>query len=157
MTLDRDVSRLSGTRPFDLLPREAVQLIAFTCGKTRIRAGDPLFLAGDTGDAGYFVHSGAIELRSGSDGSGSRRVGEGALIGESALYASVARQADARAIEDSVVTRVTRETFRKVLAEFPAAAEALHAMLAARTRDLVGRLDAARIASLDRPARRSVS
>jgi CRP-like cAMP-binding protein len=151
LTLDRDVARLSDTRPFDLMPREAVQLLVFSCGKTRVKAGEALFLAGEAGEAGYFVHSGAIELSPAGDRSGARRVGAGVLIGESALYASVARQVEERALEDSVVTRVPRETFRRVLTEFPAAAAALRAVLAARTRDLVERLDASRAASLDRP------
>ena len=151
MTLDRDVARLSRTRPFDLMPREAVQLIAFSCGKVRIEKGETLFLAGDVGEAGYFVHSGAIELMQRGERAGVRRVEAGALIGESALYAAVARQADARALEDTVVIRVPRETFRRVLAEFPSAAAAVRSALASRTRDLVERLDSARAASLDRP------
>ena len=62
MTLDDEVARLGRTRPFDLLPREAVQLIAFSCEKRRLRAGEALFFAGETADSGYFVHSGAITL-----------------------------------------------------------------------------------------------
>ena len=88
MTLDDDVGRLARTRPFSLLPREAVQLIAFACEKRRLKAGDTLFLAGETADFGYFVHSGAIALLAdGAEPNGERRVGAGALIGESALYA----------------------------------------------------------------------
>jgi hypothetical protein len=50
------------------------------------------------------------------------------------------------------VMRVRRETFRRVLAEFPEAAGKVRAALAARTRQLVDGLDAARIKSLDRAA-----
>lgn len=150
MTLDGDVARLSQTRPFDLLPREALQLIAFSCGKTRVSAGEALFLAGDAGESGYFVQSGTIEL-SGMGKPDTRRVGPGALIGESALYAPVVRQVDARAVEEAVVIRVPCETFRKVLSEFPSAAAAVRSALALRTRSLVERLDATRAASLDHP------
>ena len=62
VTLDSDVGRLARTRPFSLLPREAVQLIAFASKKRRVRAGEVLFHAGEAGDAGYFVHSGVIAL-----------------------------------------------------------------------------------------------
>lgn len=151
MTLDRDVARLSRTRPFDLMPREAVQLIAFSCGKLRVGKGETLFLAGDVGEAGFFVHSGAIELSQRGVRPGVRRVEAGALIGESALYAAVVRQADARAVEDSVVIRIPRETFRRVLTEFPSAAAAVRSALASRTRDLVERLDNTRATSLDQP------
>ena len=150
MTLDNDVARLGRVRPFSLMPREAVQLVAFSSVKQRLKAGDTLFAAGDAGDAGYFLQSGAILLqdRNASPGAG-RRVTTGALIGESALYAPVVRRVDARAEEDTVLTRIPRETFRRVLAEFPEAAGKLRAALAARTRSLVDSLDAARARSID--------
>ena len=150
MTLDDDVARLGRTRPFNLMPREAVQLVAFSSEKRRLPAGDTLFCAGEIADAGYFVHSGAITLlEGGAEPRGARRVGAGALIGESALYAPIARQVDARAAEDAVVIRVARETFRRVLAEFPVAADKIRAALAARTRRFIGRLEAARVNSFD--------
>ena len=150
MTLDDDVGRLSRTRPFNLLPREAVQLIAFASEKRRLKAGDTLFLAGETADVGYFVHSGAIALV--ADGvERERRVGAGALIGESALYAETERRVGARAAEDAVVIRIPRETFRRVLAEFPAGAEKIRTELANRTHRLIDGLEAARAKSFEAP------
>jgi CRP-like cAMP-binding protein len=150
VTLDDDVVRLGRTRPFDLLPREAVQLIAFSCEKRRLRAGEALFFAGETADSGYFVHSGAITLlKDGGEPKTERRVGAGALIGESALYAPTARPVSARAAEDGVVIRIPRETFQRVLTEFPAGAEKIRAALAARMRRLVDGLEATRIQSFE--------
>ena len=156
MTLESDVARLARTRPFSLLPREAVQLIAFASEKRRLGPGEALFRAGETGDSGFFVHSGAIALTEvGADPASARRVGAGALIGESALYAAVARQVEARAVEDALVTEIKREIFRRVLTEFPEAAGKVRTVLAQRTRQLVDSLDAARIRSfaVARPAR----
>ena len=150
MTLDDEVARLARTRPFDLLPREAVQLIAFSCEKRRLRAGEALFFAGETADSGYFVHSGVITLlEDGAKPKPERRVEAGALIGESALYAPTARRVSARAAEDAVVMRIPRETFRRVLTEFPAGAEKIRAALAARMRRLVDGLEATRIKSFE--------
>jgi len=152
VTLDDDVARLGRTRPFDLLPREAVQLIAFSCEKRRLRTGEALFFPGETADSGYFVHSSAITLlEDGAEPKGERRVGASALIGETALYAATARRVSARAAEDAVVMRIPRETFRRVLEEFPAGAKKIRAALAARTRLLVDGLEATRIKSLERP------
>jgi CRP-like cAMP-binding protein len=152
VTLDDDVLRLGRTRPFDLLPREAVQLIAFSCEKRRLRAGEALFFAGETGDSGYFVHSGAIILvEDGAKPKAERRVGAGSLIGESALYAPTARRVSARAAEDAVVIRISQETFRRVLTEFPAGAEKIRAALAGRMRRLVDGLEATRIKSFKGP------
>jgi CRP-like cAMP-binding protein len=150
VTLDDDVGRLARTRPFNLLPREALQLLAFSCEKRRLNAGDLLFAAGEAAESGYFVHSGAIALLAdGAKPTGERRVGAGALIGESALYVPTARQVDARAVEDAVVLRIPRETFRRVLVEFPAGAERIRAALAARTRLLIDGLEAARANSFE--------
>jgi CRP-like cAMP-binding protein len=150
VTLDDEVVRLGRTRPFDLLPREAVQLIAFSCEKRRLRAGEALFFPGEAADSGYFVHSGAITLlEDGAKPEAERRVGPGALIGESALYASTTRRVSARAAEDAVVIRIPRETFRRVLTEFPASAEKIRVALAARTRLLVDGLEATRIRSFE--------
>jgi CRP-like cAMP-binding protein len=151
VTLDADVQRLLRTRPFSLMPREAVQLVAFSCVKQRLKAGAVLFSAGETGDAGYFVQSGALVLENrNTPGESARRVTAGALIGESALYASIVRRVDARADEDTVVTMIPRETFRRVLLEFPDAAAKVRAALAERTRELVDSLDAARTQTLDK-------
>ena len=150
MTLDDEVARLGRTRPFDLLPREALQFIAFSSEKRRLRAGDALFVAGETADSGYFVHSGAITLLDdGAEPKGERRVEAGALIGESALYAPTARRVSARAAEDAVVMRIPRDTFRRVLTEFPAGAEKIRLALATRMRRLVDGLEATRIKSFE--------
>ena len=153
MTLDDDVARLARTRPFDFLPREALQLIAFSCEKRRLRAGEALFFPGEAADSGYFVHSGAILLlEDATEPKAERRVGAGALIGESALYAPTARRVSARAAEDAVVMRIPRETFRRVLKEFPAGAKKIRAEIAARTHLLINGLEAARVKSFEAPA-----
>ena len=91
-------------------------------------------------------------LEDGAEPKSERRVGAGALIGETALYAPTARRVSARAAEDAVVMRIPRETFRRVLKEFPAGAKKIRAALAARTRHLVDGLEATRMKSLERPS-----
>ena len=157
MTLDDDVARLGRTRPFDLLPREALQLIAFSCEKRRLREGEVLFFPGETANSGYFVHSGAILLiEDGAEPKGERRVGAGALIGESALYAATARRVGARAAEDAVVMRIPAR-------DVPAGAEGVpggrqeDSRSARRANARAGRrLEANRVRSLERPARRDL-
>jgi CRP-like cAMP-binding protein len=155
VTLDSDVARLARIRPFSFLPREALQLVAFSCRKRRLKAGEFLFHADEPGEEGYVVHSGAVLLaKKGARPDQERRVAAGALIGESALYAPVVRQVEARVAEDAVVAAISRETFRRVLAEFPAAADKVRAALAERAQRLVEGLDAARIRSLDTVGRK---
>ncbi|MGD0184556.1 MAG: Crp/Fnr family transcriptional regulator [Roseiarcus sp.] len=146
MSLEGDVRRMARTRPFDLLPREALQLIAFSCSKKALEAGETLFEEGEPADAAYFVLSGAIDLVAhGAE----RRVGSDALIGETALIAQVPRRAGARAAEDAVALRIPGEVFRRVLSEFPQAAAKIRAANAARTREFLERLEEVRARAFD--------
>ena len=146
MTLEADVKRMSETRPFNLLPREALQLIAFSCEKRALRAGRPLFAAGDDADGAFLVLSGEIVLTARDE---ERRVGPGALIGETALMAEVKRGVDARVDKDATLLSVSRETFRRVLGEFPQAAAQVRAGAAQRTRALIDALEAVRTSSFE--------
>ncbi len=138
MSLESNVRRMAGTRPFDLLPREAVQLIAFSCDRRMLKAGESLFNAGEPADAAYFVLSGELSL---AVDDAERRVEPGALVGETALMADVQRRASAKATEDSELLRIPGAVFRRVLSEFPRAAVKVRAAAVARARDFVDQLD----------------
>jgi CRP-like cAMP-binding protein len=141
MGLEADVRRMARTHPFDLLPREALQLIAFSCTKTILKSGQTLFVEGEPADAAFFILSGAVDLTApGAE----RRVGADALIGGTALITDIVRQASARATLDLVALRVPREVFRRVLSEFPQAAAEIRAAAAARMADLLDQLEAVR-------------
>ena len=141
MSLESDVRRMASTRPFDLLPREAVQIIAFSCTKVDLKTGATLFEPGAPADAAFFVLRGALQISAEGD---QRRVEAGALIGETALMADGLRRVSARAAEDSELFRIPGAVFRRVLSEFPGAASKVRAAAAARARDLVNQLDAMR-------------
>jgi CRP-like cAMP-binding protein len=141
LTLESDVRKLAGTRPLNALPREAVQLLAFSCEKRRLRAGEKLFSRDDLADGAFFVLEGEIALK---QPSAERLVGLGVLIGESALLTETMRPCDAVANLDSVVLRISRETFRRVLSEFPKSAAIIQRAAQARARKLISRLESVR-------------
>jgi CRP-like cAMP-binding protein len=153
MTLEENIHRLSRTPPFDLLPRDALQLIAFAAEKRKLAADERLFEEGEPGDSGFVVFSGAILLSAGGQGRERTRVaGPGALIGENAMIAEVSRRSSARAMESSIVLRVPRDIFHRVLTEFPTDAARIRASLAARTRKMSEQLERLRVSAID-PAR----
>ena len=141
MSLDSDVRRMSLTRPFNLLPREALQLLAFSCEKRQLKAGQTLFVAGEPADCAFFLLTGEITLSAAGE---ERRVAPGALIGETALAVEVLRGAGALASADSTLLRIPRETFRRVLSEFPEAAVKVHADASTRTRRFLNQLETIR-------------
>jgi CRP-like cAMP-binding protein len=151
MTLEDDIGRLSRTRPFNLLPRDAVQLIAFSAEKRKLAANESLFEEGDAADSGYFVLSGSIVLSArGHSGERLWVANAGSLIGENAMVAEVSRPASARAKENSTVLRIPRAVFHRVLTEFPNEAARIRANLAARTRKISGELEELRARALVR-------
>jgi CRP-like cAMP-binding protein len=150
LSLDGDVRRLSGVRPFNALPREALQLLAFSCEKRRLRAGEQLFATGEPADGAYFVLEGEIIL---SRGDSERRAGVGALIGETALFTETLRPADATAARDSLLLKVSNATFRRVLSEFPQSAIAIRREAADRAGALLGRLEGIRRRAFAAPGR----
>jgi CRP-like cAMP-binding protein len=141
LSLDADVRRLSAVRPFAALPREALQLLAFSCEKRSLKAGETLFRADDPADCAFFVLDGEIEL---ARGEVTKAVRTGSLIGETALTTETLRPADARAVRDSLLLRVPAHTFRRVLAEFPQGAAEIRRAAAGRTGALLARLEAIR-------------
>jgi CRP-like cAMP-binding protein len=143
MSLDATIAQLSRTRPFDELPRDALQLVAFSAETLKLAAGDALFQQGDAADCAYFVLSGVIgQSVAGANRAHSARAG--ALIGESALLTEVARPASARASQAATLLRISRPVFQRVLAEFPSEAAKMRARLARKTRALAMQLDALR-------------
>jgi CRP-like cAMP-binding protein len=141
VALDQDVRRLAATRPFSLLPREALQLLAFSCERVSLKAGQTLFSAGEAADAAYFVLAGEIALERPV---ASRKVGPDCVIGETALATEMQRSALARATTDTTVLRVPREMFLRVLREFPEAAAKVHAESSRRVNILLSRLETVR-------------
>ena len=147
MALDDDIAVLTRVPALAVLEREALRLLAFA-GQTRILiAGDVLFRKGDTADGGYVITSGSIALDARDDGSpASYVVGEGTLIGETALVVETTRAATAVAREPSSVMKLTREVVLRVLSEFPDSAFALRQSIAERLREVTGELGRVRVA-----------
>ena len=125
MALEDDIATLSGAPLFGLLDRDALRLVAFAAEARVLRTGDVLFRRGDRADGGYVVKFGSIALTQRDGGAPDFVAGPGAVIGRTALFARVTRPATATARELSTVLRVSPSLMRRVLEEFPAAAEAM--------------------------------
>jgi len=142
MTLEQDIGLLARTRPFDLLPRDALKLIAFSAERKTIAAGGAMFNQGDEADCAYFVLSGSIALTAYGKGEPKEcLVGPGALIGEMAMIAPVARPSSAHARENSIALRIPRDVLTRVLSEFPRDAARIRATLAKRTKEMAAELE----------------
>jgi CRP-like cAMP-binding protein len=143
MALDDDMALLARQPLLSLMERDALRLVAFAAESRILRAGDVLFRVGEPSDGAVLIISGAVALNSREDGGPAEEiVGAGALIGEMALFTSVARQVTAIAREPTQVMRLSRSVMRRVLAESPASAEAVAAAISERLRGFVDQLAA---------------
>lgn len=153
MALDNDIDLLARQALLGMMPREALRLLAFSAETRFLRTGDVLFRKGEVADCGYVVVTGAVALDARDDGSPAAEIaGPGYLLGETALFAELARPATALARETSTVMRLPRTVMARVLSEFPDAAAAIHDAIAGRVRTMAHQLQDVRqsMGSIDR-------
>lgn len=134
MALDDDITLFKRVPTLALLGDEALRILAIGAEAQVVSNGSVLFYAGEPGNSGYVIQEGAMRLLPGTqrDGDSERTLGPGALIGELTLITGNARPATAIALEETVVIRVPRTLFLKVLEGYPDAARALRDVIAQR-------------------------
>src|SRR2546429_3650241 len=130
MSIDDDVALLEQVPTMRLLGESSLRMLAIGSEQRDFNAGDVLFKAGDTADAGYVVQRGTFRVE---EGGAEIIAGPGALIGELALIVAMKRPSTATALERGSVIRVARSLFQRVLESDPAAARRLRDQLALRT------------------------
>lgn len=124
MTIEDDISFLRRVPAFEQLGFSALQIIAIGSETKHLADGEILFRAGETTDAGYAIQEGSLKLTTHDPKRSNPSVtfGPGALIGELALVTETIRPTTATAAEPTIVIRISRSLFRKVLEGFPDAA-----------------------------------
>jgi CRP-like cAMP-binding protein len=145
LALDETIGLLARAPIVGLLDRDALRLLAFAADSRRLRRGEIMFRRGDRSDGGYVVVRGRIGLTGiGGDGGGEPDVvaEPGDLIGRVALFVRMQRPATAIALEPAETLRISPTLMHRVLAEFPSAAEVLHAEMAAELAGFVADLGA---------------
>jgi CRP-like cAMP-binding protein len=143
--LDDDIAILAAAPVFGFLDRDALRLLTFAAERRDLADGDLLFARGDPADGGFVVLSGTIRLAPRGGESEPVRAGRSALIGQLALFVRGTRPTEARAEGPAEVMRITPTLMRRVLEEFPEAAQALHATLAEDLAAFMTDLDRVRV------------
>jgi CRP-like cAMP-binding protein len=133
MALEDDIALFQSVPTLALLGPQALQILAIGAEAQQVESGAVLFYAGEPASAGYVIQHGSFRLLPADRADGHELIlGPGALLGELALIAGNVRPATAIAQEPSVVVKITRTIFLKVLEGYPEAARALRDMLVAR-------------------------
>jgi len=142
--IDRLTDLLSGLPLFNGIDRGRLKLLAFTSETETHAAGDELYREGDTGDIGYVIVSGRVELS--VEGQRGPRVvavkGPGDILGELNLLSGAPRLETARALESSRLLCLTESVFGAIVQESLETNRAVTRLMADRlataTRQLTG-------------------
>lgn len=109
-----------------------------------LKEGQILFHEGDTSDGMYVVRRGEIliYLEKGGQEIKLAKVTSGAMIGEMALFDKKPRSAAAKAIQETELTKISNEDFKKIMKQIPKWFVALMTSLSTRLRETNERLQA---------------
>jgi CRP-like cAMP-binding protein len=132
MTIEDDIAFLERIPIFRRLGSGALRIVAIGAESYSVEAGQVLFTVGETADGGYIIQRGSFSLSTERGNESEVVAGPGTLLGETALIAETKRPATARAREDSVVLRISRSMFLRMLEGYPDAAQRLRELLASR-------------------------
>ena len=143
MSLESDIAFFEQVPSFAVLGKQALRILAIGAETKQLASGAVLFYAGELADGGYLVQEGSLLLEPGTYSDGKEiTVGRGTLVGELALLTDTVCATTAIAKGPTVVIRISRSLFRKMLEGYPAAAQNLRDMVAERvdgwTRELGG-------------------
>jgi len=143
MSLESDIAFFEQVPTFAALGKQALRILAIGAEAKHLPNGAVLFYAGELADGGYVVQEGALLLEPNSPLEGKQYVaGPGTLVSELALLTDTVCATTAIAKGPTVVIRISRSLFRKMLEGYPAAALQLRDMVAERvdgwTRELDG-------------------
>jgi CRP-like cAMP-binding protein len=133
MGLEDDIAFFEQVPTFAVLGKQALRILAIGAETKQLQSGSVLFYAGELADGGYVVQEGSLRLEPGTFSEGKEvTVGPGTLVGELALLIEMVCPATAIAKEPTVVIRISRSLFKKMLEGYPAAAAKLREIMSER-------------------------
>jgi CRP-like cAMP-binding protein len=132
MTIEDDIAFLSQVPVLRRLGAPALRILAIGAEVYSVEAGQVLFAIGDAADCAYIVQQGSFQVTPERPGDTEQIVETTGLLGETALLVQSQRTATAVAREDSVVLRISRTMFLRMLDSYPEAAQRLRELIAAR-------------------------
>ena len=119
--LSEHANVLRGVDVFSSLPMERLKLLAFLSKRVSYGEGEFLFRQGDLDPHGYILISGVAEVMREYETHSLilARLQAGDFFGGLALLSNIRRLFSARAVENLDVLRIDRESFQKIMIQFP--------------------------------------
>ncbi|MBN9673268.1 Crp/Fnr family transcriptional regulator [Roseibium aggregatum] len=139
MSLAQDITILKQIPMLSDFSEDQLRLLAFSAESMDYREGQRLFEQGERADGGLVITSGTVSLQT-KDEDGYReveRVGEGTLLGETALLAENRRPCRAEAVNPVRIIRIRRALFKRMIQEYPDLAQRLFDLRASQFRQTI--------------------
>lgn len=134
------IAFLQRSELFDGVPAPCIRQVLDQLSEVCVRAGEPVFEAGERGDAAYVVLEGELELVAEGVSLLARTPGE--CVGEFALIDDEPRSATALPVTNVRLLRWERGDFQSSIAEIPALARSIFRMLTRKLRqDVTSKVD----------------
>ena len=141
MNIDDDIAFLEQVPMLAQLGETALRILAIGAESYSVSEGETLFAPGESADCAYVVQHGSFVIKP-QAANGLESIAEpGSLLSEFALLIETPRHATATAREDSIVLRISRAMFLKMLESNPQAAQQLRALFASRADQLARDLE----------------
>ena len=121
MSLQEEVEILRRIPLFARMEPSRLKLLAFTSQRLSFEAGQALFHQGEPGDSAYILIEGEAEVSIDSPGGPIvvATLGRHAIVGEIAILCDVPRTATVNARTPLLTLRIDKETFFRLVNEFP--------------------------------------
>jgi CRP/FNR family cyclic AMP-dependent transcriptional regulator len=132
--MKEEVEVLRNIPLFAKLEPAKLKLLAFTSERLTFEQGQALFQQGDAGDAAYIVMEGAADVLIETTKGPVKvaNLGRNAIVGEIAILCDVPRTATVVAQEKTVTLKINKDTFFRLVNEFPQMAVEIMRELARR-------------------------
>jgi CRP-like cAMP-binding protein len=133
MTIEDDIAFFEQVPTLALLGKQALRVLAIGAETRQLKSDAVLLYAGELVDGGYIVQAGSLTIeQSEATGVTEYSIGRGTLLGELALLTEMISPVTAIAREPTVLIRISRNLFRKMLEGYPASAKRLRDAMADR-------------------------
>ena len=136
MSIDDDIAFLEQVPMLAQLGESALRILAIGAESYSVSEGETLFAPGESADCAYVVQHGSFVIKPRAANPLESIAEPGSLLSESALLIETPRHATATAREDSIVLRISRAMFLKMLESNPQAAQQLRVLFASRADQL---------------------
>ena len=122
ITLQREIQLLKTASLFHTLKEEELRIIALTTENIIYEPSEVIVNEGDEGSEAYIIYSGYVEVyRKAENGKqiSLNKMGPGGMFGELALFGNGLRTASVKAVEETLVSVLSKEKLYEIIRAFP--------------------------------------